>query len=62
MCLAQQNGVKKQKSSTAGDLFDDDYIEMDPVYTNPPVEEDAGVDDQGNTLEAKIGEPTELSL
>lgn len=53
MCLAQQSGVKLPSVGSAGDdaLFDDDYIEMDPVYTEPPLEDD-DLNEQDGTLKA----------
>lgn len=48
--------VGKLKDDT---LFDDDYIAMDPVYIEPPLEEDSN--DQDGTLKANTGEQQELS-
>lgn len=60
--IAKKNGIMKLeivgklKDDT---LFDDDYIAMDPVYIEPPLEEDSN--DQDGTLKANTGEQQELS-
>ena len=47
VCLAKQNGFKRLEIADKlidNTLFDDDYIAMDPVYTEPPLEEDWELD------------------
>ena len=50
--LALHNGTKGSFGDDA--LFDDDYIEMDPLYTEPPLESDD--DDHDGTLKANLSE------
>ncbi len=52
----KQNGVKGG-CKDAGQLFDDDYIEMDPLYVEPPLESGEDSDEpDGGTLKANNSE------